>query len=44
MSWVSATLGNRLVGILHGCLASHTRYSEATAWAHRPGTGKRLAA
>ncbi len=29
------TLGNRLVGILHGCLASHTLYSEDTAWAHR---------
>ena len=28
-------LGNRLVGILHGCLASHTRYSETTACAHR---------
>jgi transposase len=29
------TLGNRLVGILHGCLASNTLYSEHTAWAHR---------
>jgi transposase/transposase IS116/IS110/IS902 family protein len=28
-------LGNRLVGILHGCLASHAPYDEATAWAHR---------
>ena len=28
-------LGNRLVGILHGCLASHTPYSEDTAWSHR---------
>ena len=28
-------LGNRLVGILHGCMASHTPYSENTAWAHR---------
>ena len=28
-------LGNRLVGILHGCLASHTPYSETTAWARR---------
>jgi len=27
-------LGNRLVGILHGCLAHHTLYSETTAWAH----------
>jgi len=25
-------LGNRLVGILHGCLKTHTRYDEATAW------------
>ena len=28
-------LGNRLVGILHGCLAHHTAYDETTAWAHR---------
>ena len=28
-------LGNRLVGILHGCLRHHTGYSEDTAWAHR---------
>jgi transposase len=28
-------LGNRLVGILHGCLASHTLYDEHIAWAHR---------
>jgi transposase len=28
-------LGNRLVGILHGCLAHQTPYSEHTAWAHR---------
>jgi transposase len=27
-------LGNRLVGILHGCLKTHTRYNEKTAWAH----------
>ena len=32
-------LGNRLVGYLHGCLASHTPYDETTAWAHRPGIG-----
>jgi hypothetical protein len=32
-------LGNRLVGYLHGCLASHTPYDETTAWAHRPGAG-----
>jgi transposase len=25
-------LGNRLVGILHGCLKTHTPYDEATAW------------
>ncbi len=25
-------LANRLVGILHGCLEHHTRYSEHTAW------------
>jgi len=28
-------LGNRLVGILHGCLRHHTHYNEHTAWAHR---------
>jgi hypothetical protein len=28
-------LGNRLVGILHGCLEHHTAYDETTAWAHR---------
>jgi transposase len=28
-------LGNRLVGILHGCLRHHTQYNEHTAWAHR---------
>lgn len=28
-------LGNRLVGILHGCLRHHTRYDEHTARAHR---------
>ena len=27
-------LANRLVGILHGCLKTHTRYDETTAWAH----------
>ncbi|MFG3602424.1 IS110 family RNA-guided transposase [Micromonospora chersina] len=27
-------LGNRLVGILHGCLKTATAYDEATAWAH----------
>ncbi len=28
-------LGNRLVGILHGCLRHHTAYDEHQAWAHR---------
>jgi hypothetical protein len=28
-------LGNRLVGILHGCLRHHTPYDEHIAWAHR---------
>ena len=28
-------LGNRLVGILHGCLHTRTRYDEHTAWHHR---------
>ena len=28
-------LGNRLVGLLHGCLRHHSRYNEHTAWAHR---------
>jgi hypothetical protein len=28
-------LGNRLVGILHGCLHHGTLYDEHTAWAHR---------
>jgi transposase len=27
-------LGNRLVGILHGCLRHHSLYNEHTAWAH----------
>jgi transposase len=32
-------LGNRLVGILHGCLKTGTTYNEATAWANlRPAT------
>jgi transposase len=29
-------LSNRLVGILHGCLRTHSLYDEHTAWAHRP--------
>jgi transposase len=28
-------LGNRLVGILHGCLRHHAEYDEHKAWAHR---------
>jgi len=28
-------LGNRLVGILHGCLEHHTAYDETIAWGHR---------
>ncbi|MDZ4234530.1 MAG: IS110 family transposase [Dietzia sp.] len=28
-------LGNRLVGILHGCLRHHTLYDEQKAWGHR---------
>jgi hypothetical protein len=31
-------LGNRLVGILHGCLKTGTCYNEQTAWGHRRGT------
>ncbi len=28
-------LGNRWIGILHGCLRHRSRYNEHTAWAHR---------
>ena len=28
-------VANRLVGILHGCLRTHTPYNETIAWAHR---------
>jgi hypothetical protein len=31
-------LGNRLVGILHGCLKTTTAHNENTAWAHRSAT------
>jgi transposase len=31
-------LGNRLVGILHGCLRHQAIYDEHTAWAHRTPT------
>jgi hypothetical protein len=37
-------LGNRLVGILHGCLEHHTAYDEITAWAHRPENDLEVAA
>ena len=37
-------LGNRLVGILHGCLEHHTRYDEHTAWAHRQPAADSIAA
>ncbi len=29
------SLGNRLVGIRHGCLRHNAIYDEHTAWAHR---------
>jgi transposase len=31
-------LANRFVGILHGCLKTHTIYDENTAWAHHSTT------
>ena len=37
-------LGNRLVGILHGCLRHHTHYDEHTAWAHRQPASIEIAA
>jgi hypothetical protein len=30
------SLGNRLVGILHGCLIHNSLYDEHIAWGHRP--------
>ncbi|WP_410653871.1 IS110 family transposase [Amycolatopsis sp. cmx-4-54] len=33
-------LANRLVGILHGCLKTHTHYNETTAWTHHNITGQ----
>lgn len=37
-------LGNRLVGLLHGCLRHHTAYDEHKAWAHRqPGSDTQAA-
>jgi len=37
-------LGNRLVGILHGCLKTGTCYDEQAAWGHRSGTPQPTAA
>jgi transposase len=37
-------LGNRLVGILHGCLRHHSAYDEHKAWAHRQTTPTNQAA
>jgi transposase/transposase IS116/IS110/IS902 family protein len=37
-------LGNRLVGILHGCLKHHTNYDEHIAWSHRYPTAIEQAA
>jgi transposase len=37
-------LGNRLVGILHGCLHHRSPYNEHTAWAHRHPNPNNIAA
>jgi len=37
-------LGNRLVGILHGCLKTGTAYDEAAAWQHREQHDQKAAA
>ena len=37
-------LGNRLVGILHGCLTTGTVYDETTAWAHHQQDSQTAAA
>jgi transposase len=37
-------LGNRLVGVLHGCLKSSTNYDEATAWPNHPQQTEQAAA
>jgi transposase IS116/IS110/IS902 family protein len=37
-------LANRLVGILHGCLKTRTRYDEATAWPQHPNQAIKPAA
>ena len=36
-------LGNRLVGILHGCLENRALYDEHIAWGHRMGTERAAA-
>ncbi|MGH3779516.1 MAG: transposase [Pseudonocardiaceae bacterium] len=35
---------NRLVGILHGCLKTRTRYDEATTWGHHHKQNQQTAA
>jgi hypothetical protein len=37
-------LGNRLVGILHGCLKTNQPYNKDTAWAHHTQQGQQAAA
>ncbi len=37
-------LGNRLVGILDGCLRTHTPYDELEAWGHRSPAAATIAA
>jgi transposase len=37
-------LGNRLVGVLHGCLRNHSTYSEEAAWSHRHDTAQPIPA
>ena len=37
-------LGNRLVGVLHGCLKSSTNYDEATAWPNHAQQAEQAAA
>jgi transposase len=37
-------LGNRLVGILHGCLTHHSLYDETIAWGHRTDEPQQRAA
>jgi hypothetical protein len=37
-------LANRLVGILHGCLKTRTRYDETTAWPQHAAKTQKAAA